>query len=78
MDGQSSIAKLILLKFFICENNFRVLVHIVPLQTLYDEAFISLYNVCYTSLPILALAIFDQVTKVSKIAIKATSWSPIV
>ena len=30
-------------------------------QTLYDEAFISLYNVCYTSLPILALGIFDQV-----------------
>ena len=31
------------------------------LQTLYDEAFISLYNICYTSLPILALGIFEQV-----------------
>lgn len=38
-------------------------VPIVPLQTLYDEAFISLYNVCYTSLPVLTLAIFDQVTE---------------
>ncbi|ESO08153.1 hypothetical protein HELRODRAFT_75635 [Helobdella robusta] len=29
-------------------------------QTLYDEAFISLYNICYTSLPVLALGIFEQ------------------
>jgi len=34
------------------------------LQTLYDEAFISLYNVCYTSLPVLVLGIFDQVHSV--------------
>ncbi|UYV77865.1 ATP8B2 [Cordylochernes scorpioides] len=29
-------------------------------QTLYDPAFISVYNVFYTSLPVLALGIFDQ------------------
>lgn len=29
-------------------------------QTLYDPAFISFYNVFYTSLPVLALGIFDQ------------------
>ena len=32
------------------------------LQTLFDPFFISLYNVFYTSLPILALGIFDQVS----------------
>lgn len=30
------------------------------MQTLYDPAFISFYNVFYTSLPVLALGIFDQ------------------
>ena len=30
-------------------------------QTIYDEAYISLYNLCYTSLPILALGLFDKV-----------------
>lgn len=30
-------------------------------QTLFDESFISLYNFCYTSLPVLALGMFDQV-----------------
>ena len=39
-------------------------------QTLYDEAFVSLYNVCYTSLPVLALGIFDQVSVVAGKALK--------
>ena len=30
-------------------------------QTLFDPYFISLYNVFYTSLPVLMLGIFDQV-----------------
>lgn len=30
-------------------------------QTLFDPFFISLYNVFYTSLPVLVLGIFDQV-----------------
>ena len=30
-------------------------------QTIYDEAFISLYNLCYTSLPILILGLFEKV-----------------
>ncbi|OQR79757.1 putative phospholipid-transporting ATPase ID-like, partial [Tropilaelaps mercedesae] len=29
-------------------------------QTLYDPVFISFYNVFYTSLPVLALGVFDQ------------------
>ena len=31
------------------------------LQTLYDPSFIAVYNVIYTSLPIIAVAILDQV-----------------
>ena len=34
---------------------------IVILQTLYDPSFIAVYNVIYTSLPIVALAVLDQV-----------------
>lgn len=32
-----------------------------PLQTLYDPSYIAVYNVIYTSLPIVALSILDQV-----------------
>ena len=32
-------------------------------QTLYDSTYIAVYNVIYTSLPVLALAIFDQVSQ---------------
>lgn len=31
-------------------------------QTLYDATFIAVYNVIYTSLPVIALAILDQVS----------------
>lgn len=31
------------------------------LQTVYDEWFITLYNLVYTALPVIALSIFDQV-----------------
>jgi len=31
------------------------------LQTVFDPWFITLYNVTYTSLPVLLMAIFDQV-----------------
>lgn len=31
------------------------------LQTVYDQYFITLYNIVYTSLPVLAMGIFDQV-----------------
>ena len=37
--------------------------HIFCLQTALDEAFISVYNLCYTSLPVLALGFFDQDVK---------------
>ena len=30
-------------------------------QTLYNDYFLSVYNVCFTSLPVLAMGIFDQV-----------------
>jgi len=33
----------------------------LSLQTLYDPFFISFYNLFYTSLPVLAMGIFDQV-----------------
>ena len=32
-------------------------------QTLFDPYFISLYNVLYTSLPVLVMGIFDQVLR---------------
>lgn len=31
------------------------------LQTVYDQYFITLYNIVYTSLPVLAMGVFDQV-----------------
>ena len=31
-------------------------------KTLYDAGYISVYNVIYTSCPVVALAIFDQVS----------------
>jgi phospholipid-translocating ATPase len=55
------------LKYFFYKNFAFTLCHVwyafycgFSAQTLYDEAFISLYNVCYTSLPVLVLAIYDQ------------------
>lgn len=30
-------------------------------QTVYDQYFITLYNIVYTSLPVLAMGVFDQV-----------------
>lgn len=40
--------------------NSKIHVQLFSSQTLYDPAFISFYNVFYTSLPVLALGIFDQ------------------
>lgn len=31
------------------------------MQTVYDQYFITLYNIVYTSLPVLAMGVFDQV-----------------
>lgn len=33
----------------------------VAFQTVYDQYFITLYNIVYTSLPVLAMGVFDQV-----------------
>ena len=33
----------------------------ISFQTVYDQWFITLYNIVYTSLPVLAMGIFDQV-----------------
>ena len=51
---------------YVSRTNIRLIVWrlhgmSVCLQAIYDESFISLYNVLYTSLPVLALAVFDQV-----------------
>lgn len=35
--------------------------YIVSFQTVYDQWFITLFNIVYTSLPVLAMGIFDQV-----------------
>ena len=35
--------------------------YVLSFQTLYDPFFISFYNLFYTSLPVLAMGIFDQV-----------------
>ncbi|CAE1294791.1 E7.6.2.1 [Acanthosepion pharaonis] len=55
------------LKYFFYKNFAFTLCHFwyaffcgFSAQTLYDPFFISLYNVFYTSLPVLAMAIFDQ------------------
>lgn len=34
-------------------------------QTVYDEWFITLYNLMYTALPVLGMSLFDQVTTLS-------------
>lgn len=34
---------------------------VVLLQTVYDQAFIALYNLMYTALPVLGMGLFDQV-----------------
>lgn len=43
-------------------------------QTVYDEWFITLYNLVYTALPVLGMSLFDQVTcsftcRISRISI---------
>ena len=38
-----------------------IIVSCVFLQTLFDEFFIATYNVIFTSMPVLALGIFEQV-----------------
>ncbi|XP_029649206.1 phospholipid-transporting ATPase ID isoform X2 [Octopus sinensis] len=55
------------LKYFFYKNFAFTLCHFwyaffcgFSAQTLYDPYFISLYNVFYTSLPVLAMAMFDQ------------------
>lgn len=32
------------------------------LKTVYDQWFITLFNIVYTSLPVLAMGVFDQVS----------------
>ena len=34
---------------------------LISFQTVYDQWFITLINIVYTSLPVLAMGIFDQV-----------------
>ena len=34
---------------------------LISFQTVYDQWFITLFNIVYTSLPVLAMGIFDQV-----------------
>ena len=48
-----------------CSRHVCALTLLMPLalQTVYQQGYITLYNVAYTSLPILALAILDQVWK---------------
>eukprot|EP00794_Sanderia_malayensis_P010085 gene10085-11115_t len=45
--------------FTLCQFWFNLFVGFSA-QTLYDAWFISLYNVCFTSLPVLAMGIFDK------------------
>lgn len=35
-------------------------------QTVYDQWFITLFNIVYTSLPVLAMGLFDQVIVLNK------------
>lgn len=37
------------------------------LQTVYDEWFITVYNLVYTALPVLGMSLFDQVCTKGKI-----------
>ena len=43
----------------VCEGGCAVVCP--PLQTVYDEWFITLYNLVYTALPVLGMSLFDQV-----------------
>lgn len=33
---------------------------VCPSQTLYDSVYLTLYNICFTSLPILVYSLFEQ------------------
>lgn len=47
-----------------CINHHHFLfVCVWSVQTVYDQFFITLYNIVYTSLPVLAMGIFDQVSE---------------
>lgn len=46
---------------------------IILLQTVYDEWFITLYNLVYTALPVLGMSLFEQVT----IQTRQLNWSVI-
>ncbi len=37
---------------------------LLSLKTVYDQWFITLFNIVYTSLPVLAMGVFDQVSLV--------------
>ena len=60
---RSSPAVLLYLTAESVNTSLFIFLHIFCLQTALDEAFISVYNLCYTSLPVLALGFFDQDVK---------------
>ena len=45
---------------YVCKS-FSFNDSVLSLQTLYDPGFIAVYNVIYTSLPVVAIGILDQV-----------------
>lgn len=47
--------------------NFTCFVFVFFSQTVYDEWFITLYNLVYTSLPVLGMSLFDQVLFLSSL-----------
>lgn len=48
---------------------FMLFYFIFFFQTVYDEWFITLYNLVYTSLPVLGMSLFDQVLFLSPLGI---------
>lgn len=54
----------VFLRLICHEERLHVLSSLSPpfsFQTVYDQYFITLYNIVYTSLPVLAMGVFDQV-----------------
>lgn len=47
----------------VCILRVKSMMHVIVffLQTVYDQWFITLFNIVYTSLPVLAMGLFDQV-----------------
>lgn len=52
-------AVLYMARGYVATLSYLVFVSLFP-QTLYDSVYLTLYNICFTSLPILVYSLFEQ------------------